>query len=46
MVSDIRHALQSQEGANVQHLSVSVTCACPPLNTHLLFPRLKTGQES
>jgi len=27
MVSDIRHALKSQEGAGGQHLSVSVTYA-------------------
>ena len=29
MVSDIRHALKSQEGADGQHLSVSVARALP-----------------
>ena len=44
MISDIRHALQSQEGADGQRPPVSVTRARPPSNTHLLFPRVKTGQ--
>ena len=43
MVSDIRHMLKGQEGADGQHLSVSVTRVPSPPNTYLLFPRLKTG---
>ena len=43
MVSDIRHMLKVQEGADGQRLSVSVTHVPSPSNTHLLFPRVKTG---
>ena len=43
MVSDVRHMLKGQEGADGKHQSVSVLALCPPLNAYLPFPRLKTG---
>lgn len=45
MVSDILHALESQEGANSQHLLASVTRAPSVTEYALMSPRLKTGQQ-
>jgi len=45
MVSDIHHVLKSQEGANGQHLPVSVTHVLSATE-YTFIPRLKTGYQS